>query len=234
MLHQAPTASMSPFTERPGLGQHKMSWSKYHTSTTQVTFLHILTTLILSSSQKMPCSIPQDYRPINLCNFFYKIVAKSLVERVKNHLPHLIHHAQHAFVKGRHITTNVIITQEIAHTFQLASQKHKGFIHKLDLAKAFDRIEWPFIVQALRRQGFHGHFIDLIRTCMESATFSVLINGQPFGVSDKVVHHPHNCSYWPSTSFPFFFSKPSRTINSQALNQDQNAHLSTLSFLPTT
>jgi hypothetical protein len=42
-------------------------------------------------------------------------------------------------------------------------------------------IEWPFIVQALRRQGFRDHFIDLVRTCMETTTFSVLINDQPFG-----------------------------------------------------
>jgi hypothetical protein len=131
--------------------------------------------------KKQSCTISQDCRPISLCNVFYKICAKSLAERAKNHLPHLIHHAQHAFVKGRHITTNIIIAQEIAHTFNLASWKDKGFMLKFDLAKAFGRIECSFIVQALRRQGFHGHFIDLVRTCMETATFSALINGQSYG-----------------------------------------------------
>jgi mannosylglycoprotein endo-beta-mannosidase len=51
---------------------------------------------------------------------------------------------------------------------------------KIDLAKAFDRIEWNFIVDALARKGLHDHFIKLIYTCVSSPTFSVVINGQPF------------------------------------------------------
>nr|XP_051229148.1 uncharacterized protein LOC127346950 [Lolium perenne] len=51
---------------------------------------------------------------------------------------------------------------------------------KIDLAKAFDRLEWNFIVQALTRKGLHGHFINLIYACVSSPTFSVVINGQAF------------------------------------------------------
>jgi hypothetical protein len=40
------------------------------------------------------------WQPISLCDDFYKIVAKSLVERIKNNLPHLIHHAQHDLLKA--------------------------------------------------------------------------------------------------------------------------------------
>jgi hypothetical protein len=50
---------------------------------------------------------------------------------------------------------------------------------KIDLAKAFDRLEWNFIVAALARKGLHGHFINLIHACVSSPTFSVVINGQP-------------------------------------------------------
>jgi hypothetical protein len=51
---------------------------------------------------------------------------------------------------------------------------------KNDLAKAFDRIEWIFIVFALARKGLHSHFINLIHSCISSPTFSVIINGQSF------------------------------------------------------
>ena len=50
---------------------------------------------------------------------------------------------------------------------------------KIDLAKAFDRLEWNFIVSALARKGLHCHFINLVHACISSPTFSVLVNGQP-------------------------------------------------------
>jgi len=52
---------------------------------------------------------------------------------------------------------------------------------KLDLAKAFDRLEWSFIKFALRRLGFNDHFIELVAACIECPIFSIIINGQSIG-----------------------------------------------------
>ena len=51
---------------------------------------------------------------------------------------------------------------------------------KIDLAKAFDHIEWNFIVAALSPKGLHGHFINLIYACISSRLFSVIINSQSY------------------------------------------------------
>ena len=51
---------------------------------------------------------------------------------------------------------------------------------KIDLAKAFDRLEWHCIVSALERKGLHSSFINLVYACISSPTFSVIINGQSF------------------------------------------------------
>jgi hypothetical protein len=51
---------------------------------------------------------------------------------------------------------------------------------KIDLAKAFDRLEWNFILLALARKGLHGHFINLIHACISTTSFSVIINGQSY------------------------------------------------------
>ncbi|GJN38401.1 hypothetical protein PR202_gb27437 [Eleusine coracana subsp. coracana] len=135
------------------------------------------TTYIVLVPKKNAPNHPQDFRPISLSNVIYKILAKSLANRLKMHLPDYIHASQTAFIKGRRITTNIILAQEIVHTFRLSAWKNKGFLIKIDLAKDFDRIEWNFLLHALRRQGFHGHFIDLVYQCIFVATFSVLING---------------------------------------------------------
>ncbi|WVZ84428.1 hypothetical protein U9M48_031461 [Paspalum notatum var. saurae] len=64
---------------------------------------------------------PQNYKPISLCNVIYKIISTSLAKRIKAHLPNYIHATQAAFIPGRHITSNIIIAQEIAHSFGLKS-----------------------------------------------------------------------------------------------------------------
>jgi hypothetical protein len=51
---------------------------------------------------------------------------------------------------------------------------------KIDLAKAFDRLEWHFVESALARKGLNAHFINLIHACISSPTFSLIINGQSY------------------------------------------------------
>jgi hypothetical protein len=141
---------------------------------------HINETHIALIPKKLVPLVPADYRPISLCNVIYKIIAKCLANRLKPHLPDYIHPSQQAFIEGRRISNNIIIAQEITHSFSLKSWKNKSFMLKIDLAKAFDRLEWDFIVAALARKGLHGHFINLIHACVSSPTFSVVINGQPY------------------------------------------------------
>ena len=72
------------------------------------------------------------------------------------------------------------MAQEITHSFSLKSWKQQAFLLKIDLAKAFDQLEWNFIISALSRKGLHSHFINLVYACISSPRFSVIINGQPF------------------------------------------------------
>jgi hypothetical protein len=136
--------------------------------------------IALISKKKMACHTPSDYRPISLCNVIYKLIAKSLANRLKSHLPDYVHPSQQAFIEGRRISNNIIVAQEIAHSFSLNSWNSQDFMIKIDLAKAFDRLEWHFIASALARKGLHDHFINLIHSCISSPTFSVIINGQSF------------------------------------------------------
>jgi hypothetical protein len=139
---------------------------------------HVNNTHLALIPKKLVPLVPADYRPISLCNVIYKIIAKCLANRLKPHLPDYIHPSQQAFIQGRRISDNIIIAQEITHSFQLSSWKNQSFMLKIDLAKAFDRLEWNFILAALARKGLHGHFIKLVHSCISSPRFSVIINGQ--------------------------------------------------------
>ena len=57
---------------------------------------------------------------------------------------------------------------------------HKeGFLLKLDLSKAYDRVDWNFLLQGLEAFGFNKRFRDLIFMLVSSTTFLVLVNGSP-------------------------------------------------------
>ena len=50
---------------------------------------------------------------------------------------------------------------------------------KLDMSKAYDRIEWPFLKSILEQLGFNQHWVRLIMRCVETVSYSILINGDP-------------------------------------------------------
>jgi hypothetical protein len=105
----------------------------------------------------------------------YKIITKSLADKIKNHLPDHVNQAQSAFIANRHISSNIIITHEIIHSFGLKTWKNQCFILKIDLAKAFNRIEWSFIIDVLHCMGFKNSFMNLIYTCISTSSRAILI-----------------------------------------------------------
>lgn len=120
-----------------------------------------------------PESITQ-YRPISLCNCSYTIIAKVMANRLKPLLSNLISQEQSAFVSGRQIQDNIFIVQEVLHQLILRKRKRKfQAVLKLDMQKAFDRVEWDFLCDYLLQLGFGEKWVALIRQCISSVSYSV-------------------------------------------------------------
>ncbi len=123
-----------------------------------------------------------EYRPISLCNVVYKLIAKVLANRLKKILPHVISESQSAFVPGRLITDNVLIAfKTLYHMHNKRAGKVGSMALKLDMSKAYDRVEWSFLKQVMVRMGFHDKWISLITKCISTVSYSLLINGEPTG-----------------------------------------------------
>jgi hypothetical protein len=123
-----------------------------------------------------------NFQPISLCNVIYKLVSKILANRLKQVLPSVISPYQSAFVLGHLISDNILAAYETLHTMHMRMWSKEGFtVIKLDMSKAYDRVEWNFLLAMMQRMGFDSKWIQLISMCVQTASYAVLINGVPRG-----------------------------------------------------
>lgn len=104
------------------------------------------------------------------------------MNRLKRHLSGPISENQAAFIPGRIISDNIIIAHEVFHSLKVRKRQATSYMAvKTDITKVYDRREWRFIEETMRRMGFHDKWVSWIMECIRCVTFSVLINGSPEG-----------------------------------------------------
>jgi hypothetical protein len=89
----------------------------------------------------------------------------------------LISKNQSAFIKGRLLVDGVLVINEVV---DLAKRTNvKCMIFKVDFKKAYDSVNWKFLVYMMKRFGFTDKWIDWIKACVCAGNLSVLVNGSP-------------------------------------------------------
>ncbi|XP_021759598.1 uncharacterized protein LOC110724485 [Chenopodium quinoa] len=125
---------------------------------------------------------PDEFRPISCCNVIYKIISKMMANKWKGFLGEVVSQNQSAFVPKRLITDNAIVAFEIFHNMKRGGGGGAGNISlKLDMSKAYDRVEWSFLGMVMKKMGFSEMWISRIMACLESVNFSFKINGKISG-----------------------------------------------------
>jgi hypothetical protein len=118
----------------------------------------------------------KNYRPISLLNIAYKIVAKVYANRMKPLLHNWILPSQTGFVPNRCILDNIFLAFE---SIEWAKENNQDLsMLLLDFEKAYDRVNWTFLRQAMERMGFHLTWINQVMSLNENASASVVVNGE--------------------------------------------------------
>ncbi|XP_042940888.1 uncharacterized protein LOC122275743 isoform X2 [Carya illinoinensis] len=137
------------------------------------------TTFIALIPKKVGANEVSAYRPISLVSGVYKIISKVLANRLSEVVGKIISKPQNAFVKGRQILDAALIANECVDSRM--KNGGNGIICKLDMEKAYDHVNWDFLLYILGRCGFGEKWRAWIRWCVSTAKVSVLLNGSPAG-----------------------------------------------------
>jgi exonuclease III len=118
-----------------------------------------------------------DFRPISLIHSISKIFSKLLANRVAPVLGNIVSKSQSAFIQKRCIHDNFLHVQNLIKA--LHKKKTPSLFLKLDISKAFDSINWPYLLEVLQALGFGQNMRDWISLTLSSSTSRVLLNGIP-------------------------------------------------------
>ena len=138
----------------------------------------------------------RDYRPIACCNVLYKVVSKILANRLRILLPRMVSANQSAFAQGRLLMENVLLASELVKDYHKEDVSPRCLM-KIDISKAFDSVQWSFVLRGLEAMEVPGKFIHGVRLCITTLSFSVQVNGELAGYFQSSRGLRQGCSLSP-------------------------------------
>ena len=175
----------SPGTDGLPAEFYKLFWKELHLDMIKsFNFAFDTGTLSISQRRGIITLIPkpnkdttslENLRPISLLNVDYKILTKTIANRLEKVLPKIINPDQTGYVKGRYIGENVrLILDIMSYTDKT---KVPGVALFIDFRKAFDTIEWDFLIDTLDKFNFGPDVRNWVKIFYNNVTSCVLNNG---------------------------------------------------------
>jgi len=132
--------------------------------------------MVLLKKTDVPSGL-KDYRPISLIHSVGKLFSKSLAMRLAPRMHALVCTNQSAFIRGRQIHENFRTVQLTCRW--LHAKRCPSMLLKVDLAKAFDSVAWPFLLEVLQHAGFSSRWREWVTIMLRTASTKVITNRRP-------------------------------------------------------